>query len=67
MNKPERALATIMGVVFGLCILLLVKVIVNYQPNEFAACVAYQEKFVGDEYPRASKDAKRIFIDKRVQ
>lgn len=71
MDKSEKrlntAIALIVGVTMGLCLLLLIKVGVTYQPSEYDACVAYQERFIKAEYPDAKNDILRYKIDKRVK
>lgn len=66
-KRVNAVIALFVGVTIGLCLLLLIKVGVTYQPSEFDACVAYQERFINDEYPHATKEALRVRTDKRVQ
>lgn len=67
MDKAERVFATVIGVFIGLLLLIALKVLVEYQPNEFNACVEWQQGYVERNYGGKSATIQEIKLDDRVE
>ncbi|QKN84430.1 hypothetical protein MARILYN_22 [Vibrio phage Marilyn] len=67
MDKTERAFATVIGVFIGLLLLIALKVLVEYQPNEFNACVEWQQGYVKRHYSDKGTTIQEIKLDDRVE